>query len=208
MHKPIRFYFDFASPYAYFSLDAITKLAAEHERTVEWRPILLWAVFKAHDIAPPMQAPAKASYFVTDMARSAAYYGLPYRHPEKLQVSSHLPARLYYAIAEHDRKRARAFARAVFAAVFVHGRDIADAETILSLAEAQDFDRAAAEDGMKGELGRERLAAMVDAAVGDNVVGSPFFVVDDEPFFGADRLPQIAWRLSQSSNAPRHGGSQ
>lgn len=205
MHKPIRFYFDFASPYAYFSLNGIAKLAAEHARTVEWRPILLWAVFKAHGVAPPMQTPAKEAYFVTDMVRSARYYGLPYRHPEKLQVSSHLAARLFYAIAEHDRGRALAFARDVFAAFFVQGRDISDAGTVVDLAAAQDFDRTAAEAGVNGPLGRERLAAMVEAAIADKVVGSPYFIVNDEPFFGADRLPQIAWRLGQAS--VQHEGS-
>ena len=52
---------------------------------------------------------------------------------------------------------------------------------------------------MEGPLGRERLAAAVDAAIADKVCGSPFFIIDGEPFFGADRLPQIAWRLSQAN---------
>src|ERR1700687_3332211 len=30
MESPIRFYFDFASPYAWFALDAAEKLAADH----------------------------------------------------------------------------------------------------------------------------------------------------------------------------------
>ena len=49
---------------------------------------------------------------------------------------------------------------------------------------------------MKGPIGRQRLAAAIDAAIADKVCGSPFFIVDGEPFFGADRLDQIAWRLS------------
>ncbi len=46
-----------------------------------------------------------------------------------------------------------------------------------------------------GGLGRERLNGAVAEAVAAGVCGSPWFFVDGEAFFGADRLPQIAWRL-------------
>ena len=50
-----------------------------------------------------------------------------------------------------------------------------------------------------GPVGRERLAAAVADAVAAGVFGSPFVILDGEPFFGADRLPQIAWRLSRTA---------
>jgi 2-hydroxychromene-2-carboxylate isomerase len=39
---------------------------------------------------------------------------------------------------------------------------------------------------------------MIDTAVSEKVCGSPWFIVDGEPFFGVDRLPQIAWRLTMA----------
>jgi 2-hydroxychromene-2-carboxylate isomerase len=197
MGEAIRFYFDFASPYAYFALNGIAQAAARYERAVEWRPILAWAVFKAHGIAPPMDIPAKHAYFVIDMARSAAFHGVDYRHPLKLTLSSHLCARLYYAIAEQDPSQAQAFGREVFAAFFARGEDISDVETVVRLAGLHGVGRPAAEEGLNGARGRSLLAAAVEAAIGDRVCGSPFFIIDGEPFFGADRLPQISWRLQQ-----------
>jgi 2-hydroxychromene-2-carboxylate isomerase len=194
---PIRFYFDFASPYAYFALPRAERLADQHGRALEWRPILVWAVLKAQGIAPPMDAAVKRSYFLTDMKRSAAFHGVPYRHPAKLPVSSHLAARLYWAIAGYDPQAAKHFGRDVFTAFFTHGEDISDELVVLSLAARHGLAEAPARDAMTGPIGRERLASMVDAAVADGVTGSPFFIVDGEPFFGADRLPQIAWRLSR-----------
>jgi 2-hydroxychromene-2-carboxylate isomerase len=38
---PIRFYFDFISPFAYLGSVAIERLAARLGREVEWRPVLL-----------------------------------------------------------------------------------------------------------------------------------------------------------------------
>jgi 2-hydroxychromene-2-carboxylate isomerase len=201
MAEPIRFYLDFASPYAWFALDGIERLAREHGRPLEWRPVLIWAVLKAHDIAAPLNVPAKRGYFLTDMTRSAAFHGVPFRHPSKLPLSAHLASRLYYAIAERDLPRAKAFGRAVFAAFFTRDEDISDAAVVTRLAGSHGLAAAEAHEAMNGALGRERLAATVDAAIAEGVCGSPFFIVDGEPFFGADRLPQIAWRLASQAHA-------
>jgi 2-hydroxychromene-2-carboxylate isomerase len=192
---PIPFYFDFASPYAWFALDRIESLAREHDRVVEWRPILLWTVLKAQGIPPPLDSPVKREYFFADMARSAAFYRVPYRHPANLPLSSHLASRLYHALAVDERARAMAFGRDVFECFFVTNKDISKEAVLLALAARQGIGADAAHDAMNGQLGRARLAAAIDAAVLDKVCGSPSFILDGELFFGADRLDQIAWRL-------------
>src|SRR5690606_13046498 len=101
---------------------------------VEWRPILMWAVLKAHGIAPPMDVPAKRAYFLNDMKRSAAFHGLPYRDPVKLPLSSHLAARLHHAVGKEDPAQAEAFARRVFSAFFTEQRDISDESVLIGLA--------------------------------------------------------------------------
>lgn len=193
---PIRFYLDFASPYAYCAAAAIEAIGAEFGRTVEWRPILMWAVLRAHGIAPPMEAPVKRAYFLADMKRSAAFFGLPYRDPVKLPTSSHLAARLYHAVQETDAARADALARRLLPAFFAEQKDISDEATLLALASECGIDRDAATDGMKGARGRALLEQAVGEAVEARVVGSPYFLVDGEGFFGADRLPQLRWHLS------------
>ncbi|RYE77108.1 MAG: 2-hydroxychromene-2-carboxylate isomerase, partial [Hyphomicrobiales bacterium] len=51
MPGALRLYLDFASPYSYFALGQLTRLAEEHGRELELRPILLWAVFKQQGVA-------------------------------------------------------------------------------------------------------------------------------------------------------------
>ena len=48
-----------------------------------------------------------------------------------------------------------------------------------------------------GAEGRRRLSEAVDEACAANITGVPFVTLDGESFFGADRLPQIAWRLQR-----------
>jgi 2-hydroxychromene-2-carboxylate isomerase len=198
VNMPLRFYFDFASPYAYFALRPLQALAEEHGRHIEYRPILLWAVLKAHGIAAPLGAPVKHAYLTADMVRSAAFHGAPYRHPTKLPVSSHLAARLYYTIVEQRPEAARALVREIFDAFFARGEDITLAGVLC--ATTQGLDLEATREAIEAPIGRQRLAEAVDRAIADNVCGSPYMIVDGEGFFGADRLPQIAWRLSQGTN--------
>jgi 2-hydroxychromene-2-carboxylate isomerase len=199
MNTALRFYFDFASPYAYFALRPLQALAKQHGRKIEYRPMLMWAVLKAHGIAAPLDAPVKRAYFMADMVRSAAFHDAPYRHPAKLPVSSHLAARLYYAVVEQQPEAAQAMVHMIFDAFFARGEDITLADVLSALAMAQGLDLSAARKAMDGQVGRQRLAEAVDLAIADKVCGSPFVIVDGEAFFGADRLPQIAWRLSQDA---------
>ena len=196
MTGPIRFYFDFASPYAYFSLGQIEAIGEEFGRKVEWRPVLLWAVLKAHGIPAPMEAQARRDYIVNDMRRSAAFFGVPYRHPARLPLSSHLAARLFHALADEEPETAIRLARRVFTAFFAEGVDISDEAAMLQLAGEAGIGPELAAQAMKGPRGRALLEGAVAAAIADGVVGSPYFLVDGEGFFGADRLPQLRWFLS------------
>jgi 2-hydroxychromene-2-carboxylate isomerase len=203
MNSPILFYFDFASPYAWFALESVEALARDHGRVLEWRPILLWAALKAHGIPPPLEIAVKREYFLADMQRSAAFHGVAYREPAKLPTSSHLATRLYHSIAARDLELAKAFGRDVFTSFFVAGEDIGDENVVLKLAARRGLVDDEARQGMNGPLGRERLAANIEAAIADSVCGSPFFILDGEPFFGADRVDQMAWRLaSQAKQTP------
>lgn len=196
MAGPIRFYFDFASPYAWFSVAGIEAIGREFGRSVEWKPVLAWAILKAHGIFPPMDSPARRAYLVNDMKRSADFMGVPYVHPVKLPLSAHLAARLYYsAIEEPDR--ARALAERLFRAFFLERQDISDAGVLRRLAADAGMDEARAMEGMQGAAARTRLEQAVDEAIAAGVVGSPYFIADGEGFFGADRLPQLRWHLAR-----------
>jgi 2-hydroxychromene-2-carboxylate isomerase len=57
---PIRFWFDFVSPYGYLASLRIDELAARHGRTVDWRPLLLGVtVLRSVGLMPLMGTPLK-----------------------------------------------------------------------------------------------------------------------------------------------------
>jgi len=195
---PIRFYFDFASPYAYFAARQIDAIGAEFKRRVEWQPILVWAVLKAQGIAAPMESPARRAYLLHDMQRSAAYFGLPFHEPVRLPVSTHLAARLYHVVANDDPGRAAELADRLFQAFFVNRRDISDAGVLGEIGAGLGIAGDRVAEAIKGPAGRALLERAVAQGVAEGIIGSPHFVVDGEGFFGVDRLPQLRWHLETS----------
>jgi 2-hydroxychromene-2-carboxylate isomerase len=191
MTNPIDFYFDFSSPYGYFASARIEELAAKHGRSVNWRPILLGAIFKITGQQPLPSIPLKGSYANHDLARSARLFGLPYKFPTKFPVAGQAPSRAFYWVSDRDPLLAIKLAQALYHAYFAEDRDISSPEVTANVAAKLGVDK----DQILRALGepavKQRLATEVDAAIERGVFGSPFFIIDKEPFWGSDRLDQI-----------------
>lgn len=197
MAAPIRFYLDFASPYAYFAAGRLRAIAEAHGWALDIRPVILWAVLKAQGIGDPMGSDARKAYMLADMERSADFFGVPFRFPDPFRISTHRAARLFHALAVDRPEIAGALATTLLESFFVRGENIAAPEEIAAVRAVTGLDGAAITALIEGPVGRDRLEATVRAAIDDGVVGSPFILVEGEGFFGADRLPQIEWRLGR-----------
>ena len=191
MSALIDFYFDFSSPYGYLASQRIEALAARHGRTVNWRPILLGVAFKATGMAPLPQVPMKGPYSLRDFPRSARFHGIAYRQPSAFPIPTQAAARAFYWLQGKDGKRAVELAQALYKAYFVEDLNISEAENVVRVAVSVGCEA----DGVRAALNdpavKERTKAAVDAAIAKGVFGSPYIVVDGEPFWGMDRLDQV-----------------
>jgi 2-hydroxychromene-2-carboxylate isomerase len=190
MAQPIDFYFDFSSPYGYFAAGRIDEIAARHGRTVNWRPILLGAIFKITGQQPLPTIPLKGSYAKHDLVRSARLFGVPFRLPTKFPIAGQAPSRAYYWIADRDAALARTTAQALYRAYFAEDRDISNPEVTANVAAKLGIERDELLQALNDAAVKERLKNEVDAAIEHGVFGSPYIVIDGEPFWGADRLDQ------------------
>lgn len=188
---PIDFWFDFSSPYSYLASELIDALAAKHGRKVKWRPIMLGAAFKASGLPLLITVPLKGEYSKRDFDRSARFLGVPYKFPPKFPVLSLSAARGYYWLHGQDCAKAREFAHAVFRAYWVDGRDIGELPVMLEIVDALQLDRDAFTNAIADPAIKDRVKQETDDAVAKGMFGAPYFMVDGEPFWGADRLPQI-----------------
>jgi 2-hydroxychromene-2-carboxylate isomerase len=191
---PIEFYFDFSSPYGYLAATRINALAAHHQRRVNWRPVLLGPMFKVAGTAPLLTVPLKGPYSSRDIPRTARFLGIPYKQPEPFPIGTQNAARAFYWLNDRDPVKACQFAMACYATYFAQGIDISAAEKVADIAASLGEDRAQVLAAIANPVVKERLKNEVDAALAKGVFGSPYIIVDGEPFWGNDRLDQVdAW---------------
>ena len=192
MSAPIVFHFDFSSPYGYIGSEKIEALASRHGRGVDWRPMLLGAVFKVAGTAPLTSVPLKGDYSRRDIVRSARFHGVPLRMPSKFPIATQAPARIVVWQRGRDAGTTPRLVKALYRAYFVDGRDISDPEVAADVAGETGVERAAARAAIDDPVVKDALKRDVDAAIAAGVFGSPYIIVDGEPFWGVDRLDQIA----------------
>ena len=190
MSAPIEFWFDFSSPFGYLASTRIEALAAKYGRTTIWRPFLLGAVYKVNGVVPTPNVPLKGDYARTDILRSGRFYGIPIKVPSNFPIGSVAAARAFYWADGQDAARAKQLAATLYKSYFVDDVDIANAENVVKIAVQCGFDATAAAAGMADPAVKERTKTEVDSAIARGIFGSPYVIVDGEPFWGMDRLDQ------------------
>ena len=197
MPAAIDFYFDFSSPYAYFASSRIEALAARHGRAARWRPMLLGAALKIMGTPPMPMIPLKGDYARRDIERSARFYGIEFRMPSVFPIATHAPLRAFYWLDGRDPAAAKMLANALLHAYFVEDRDISAAAVTIDVVQALGHSAAQVEAALNDQALKDHVRGEVDAAIARGVFGSPYIVIDDEPFWGTDRLDQAErWLVS------------
>jgi len=189
--SPIDFYFDFSSPYAYIASEWIEALAARHGRLVRWKAVLLGATFQVTGLRPPASYPMKREYVLRDFERSARFAGVPLKNPVNFPISTQNAARVFWWLNDKRDTTASHWARHCLRAYFARGVDLSDVPSLRALAAEFGLDADEAEAVWTDPAAKARLKAACDAAIAAGVFGTPFFVIDGEPFWGCDRRPQI-----------------
>ncbi len=192
MAAAIECYFDFSSPYGYLAAQRIEEVVGEYEREILWKPFLLGAVFKITGVKPALDLPMKGDYARLDLARSARLYDTPFVLPETFPFMSVAACRATYWLNPSDPEAARELIEALYDTAFGEGQSIREPAEVAAVAEELGHDpdavlAAVQEPGIKDLLRRE-----VEAAIAKGVFGSPYIIVDDEPFWGFDRLDDVA----------------
>jgi 2-hydroxychromene-2-carboxylate isomerase len=192
MSAPIEFYFDLSSPYGFLAAQKIEALAAKHGRGVDWRPVLLGAMFRQTGMAPLTEVPLKGEYSKRDFARSARFHGIAgFRQPSRFPIPTQAPARIVLWLKARDPMLAARVAKAFFRAYFSDDVDISSPDTAAAIAAGEGVDAAAARAAVDDPAMKDALKQEVATAIERGVFGSPFVFVDGEPFWGLDRFDQI-----------------
>jgi 2-hydroxychromene-2-carboxylate isomerase len=199
--RAIDFYFDFISPFGFFASLRIDDLAAKYGLKTHWHSMLIGvSVVKVMGMKPLLEMPLKGPYIALDARRYARRHGLALaRDPGANPVDPRPAGRAFNWLLEHRAESARPFARRMFAAYWLQGRDISDEAVVTELALDVGLNEREVLDGIASEEAGKLLRANVEASLARGVFGSPFFIVGDEPFFGVEKMELLQEWLAQGS---------
>lgn len=181
----MRFTYDVVCPFAYLASTRVDALAAEAGVTLEWNPVLLGGLLRAHgvpDMPMATMPPSKARLILSDIHRQAERMGVPLQVPSAHPRRSVNAMRLLVAV---DPNRRPQLSADLYRAYWVEGRDIADLDVLTALAAPYGLDpRSVAADPVV----RQALFDATDSAARRGVFGVPTFEVAGALHWGADRL--------------------
>ncbi|GAA5234463.1 2-hydroxychromene-2-carboxylate isomerase [Verticiella sediminum] len=190
----VRFLFDFGSPNAYLSHKVIPAIEARTGVRFAYVPVLLGGVFKMTNNRSPAEAyadiPAKLAYERLERERFVRRHGL-----ERFRHNPHFPVNtltiMRGAVAAQRQGVFAPYVEAVYAAMWERGLDMAQPEVIAGVLKEAGLDAEALLAGAQDAEVKAELLANTQAAVEQGTFGSPTFFVDDEIYFGKDRLREV-----------------
>ena len=125
------------------------------------------------------------------MERTSRLWDIPYIQPEKFPISSQAPCRLIYWLQDVAPERQEEAILELYKAYFVEGLDISSPEVaakVISTIKGSEEELIAVTQDANIKA---RLKDECDLAIKKGVFGSPFIIIDEEPFWGSDRLEHV-----------------
>ena len=190
----LEYHFDFASPNCYYSHKVIPEIERRTGETFDYVPILLGGVFKTTNNRSPMEQFAgvrnKPEYNAIETERFVRKHGIADFH-----MNPHFPVNTLHlmrgVVFAKGRDYFESYVDAMFSCMWEQGLNMADPAVI---AQALNDAGLPAQDIITGSQNPEVKLALIknsNTSVERGSFGAPTFFVNDEMFFGKDRLREV-----------------
>lgn len=197
MRKTIEYYFSPISGFAYLGHQAFLDMAKDAQLDVTFCPIDIVKVFAASDTTPPAkQSAARKSYRQEDMQRYAALHKVPIKlTPKFWPTASTLACKAIISAKELDVSQADV-SSIILKGVWVMDVDIADAGSLINILTDASLPGSEIIDYCDNATVANTLDELTHSAIEKGVFGSPTYILEDERYWGQDRLPLLKHRLT------------
>ena len=184
------FYYEFSSPYSYFSAQRVDEVMPVK---VRWQPILFGALAEAIGKTPwSLQHGRPRDIRMKECEAHATALGLPLAWPRDWPLGTYSVLAARAALAAGRQGLLREFSLQAFHQGLGLGRDLTDLAVVLDAAEAAGADVDDISDSVKDPDIKDALREATDEAVRRGVTGVPTIALGDELFWGDDRLTEAA----------------
>ena len=189
--KTIDFYHDFSSPFSYLASTQIEHLASSKQANLRFKGILLGAVFKA--IGTPnvplfTMSKQKQKYFLKDIHDWAKWWNVPFNFPSTFPVRTVLPLRVTLIVPE--------LIHCFYRALWVENRNIGDSEVVNQILIENKKDPQ--EIMSQIPEAKKLLRKNTEEAIANGIFGVPSMRVDEQLWWGQDRLFDVANYLTNT----------
>ena len=190
-------YFTFPlSPFSYLAGDGLEQIAAKHGATITYKPFALFEVFAQTGGVKPMDRhPSRQTYRLQEIARVSKYLNMPLNMKPAHWPTNPAPACYAIIAAQEAGGDVGALVHALLRACWAEDRDIAQDDVIKDCLSANGFDTDLADSGML--QGATQFERNTTEAIQRGVFGAPSYLVDDQVFWGQDRLAYLDAYLAE-----------
>jgi len=192
--KDIDFYFSIGSTYTYLTVTRIMDVEKKHQVRFNWKPFSVRAIMKEMNNIPfPKDKINKVNYMWRDIERRAKGYGFFAKTPVPYPLSEFDLAN-QIAILGLDKGWGINYIRLTYKKWFQEGKEPAIDPSISEICNELDLDKDEILSEAKSEIFLNKYKSNTDTARKNKVFGSPSFIVENEIFWGDDRMEDaIKW---------------
>jgi len=196
----LRLYYDLTCPWSYLGLVRLQDVADRNARKIDLRPVIVDTVLATEN--PELQQkrfaanPAKEAWQRQDLQAWATFWGLTIELEDSWPADSRIAAAA--AAAAIELGKGLAYSLSLYRAYFKDHKDIGHTSVLTELAAEAGLD--AADFAAKLDDAEQRVTGWTEELVRQGGFGTPSVFVDDDLFFGNDRLALVDWMLGPISD--------
>lgn len=193
MSKTVTVYYALQSPWTYLGWPRFLDLVAETSLRVDYRPIKMAPVFAASGGLPLAKRPAqRQAYRMMELKRWRDVLDLPLTLEPKFFPTDEQQGALVTIAHGQEGGDIGCLSYAMMRAVWAEERDLSDEATLLAITDQQGLDGKALLTASRTKPIADAYDGNTEAALKAGVFGVPTFAMDDELFWGQDRLDLLA----------------
>jgi 2-hydroxychromene-2-carboxylate isomerase len=198
------YYFVCTSPWTYLGHERFVAMAEKYRIEVRVKPMNLGQIFPASGGLPlAKRATQRQTYRLFELERWRQWIGLPLNmHPKYFPADDRLAARCVIAANQSlGSKAALALAGAMLKAVWADESNIADEQQLRQALEKLGMNADALLTLACAESAHAQYETNTQEALQAQVFGAPWYIFEDIPYWGQDRLDFLERAFAASRQA-------
>jgi len=196
----VDYYFDYCCPWTYLSFKRLIQTTTRTASAINWKPVLLADIEQelGSNIDPKTPHPSKIKYEKKDLQDWANYCGLKItpRNEGPKNVSKKALCGAFCAI---EANKITDYSRLVFDAYFGGLKDISNNEVLTEIATKLELDPTDYESAINSTVNLKRRKNNATELIERGGFGSPTMFVEDDMYYGNDRIPLVEFSIGRAS---------